>query len=39
MEQFEAQCQEKIHGIKKSLEAELQTYKEHVRECIVAMNA
>ena len=30
MENFEAQCEEKIHSVKQSLETELQSYKEHV---------
>ena len=38
MEKFEAQYEGKIHNVKQSLEAELQSYKEHVRECIMAMD-
>ena len=38
MEKFEAECEAKIHNVKKALEAESQSYKEHVREYIMAMN-
>ena len=38
MEKFKEQCQEEIHSIKQSQEAELQSHEERVSEYIMAMN-
>ena len=37
MENFEAECNEKAHNVKKALEAEVTSLKEHVRECTMTI--
>ena len=35
MENFEAECQEKVCNVQQALEVELNSLREHVRECTI----
>ena len=37
MEKFEAECQQKAHNVQQALGAELDSLREHVRECTITI--
>ena len=39
MENFEAVCQEKIRNVQQAQEAEMNSLREHVRECTITITA